>query len=1081
MNEWVINSADFAVLRTPFLSENTIDVLQDDDGCENANEKIKKSLLKLIELSQRKEIVQAIEFASPSLAEKICELTNELTVDNLKLASSIYKYITRMSTRCTPFGAFSSVMTLPISDKTNIDISPEMRIYLRVDNSCVMEFARLAEIKSIKEKNLNLRVRKNSSLYKIGNEFRFVVKSIIEKHNDFKLDSVKFSDAINEVLNLANDWYDIKTLINSLSDIYPQAKKNQLVEFVFNLLENQLLESDLTVVISSKNSLKDLYDRAVESLVDVKIIEGIQRILLLLDSITQMGDVKLNQKLLEVKSIIADIAPEHDMNKWLHVDSFRGADEHTYGQDKIQPILKTVSNLTGFFWHPSKEISEFVTKFEKRYGDSVVPLLEALDADTGISFGQDRGGRSPLLEGLAPMVSTSVSNVEWSAFDRYLLSKVIDSISKNQKITQINSKEIEKFKSTLQKPRYKFDDSVSVHGVILQGKNQQPLFQVQNIYGPSTLMLLGRFCCGDERLLDSCRKIAQQEQASNPDVIYAEIIHIPQANIANISCRPSMRDYEIVYGPGDSSLSTDKQIKCDDLYLKIDQGRLCLFSKKLNKEVKPRLASAHNTAGLNLPVYQFLHALQGVDGVFTSMHLKPVFHGLPYLPEIRIDNLIISQRRWLITAKEIHELSKCLTIDEKITCFKNMKSDKAIVRYVALSEGDNVLEFDLESAFSILTFIHEIIKRKRTVKVVESVKGRTDKDVQCNGKVFRHEIVIPSFMKTKNKKVQTVNMNKPLLNIYETKKLSSMPGENWKYLKIYTGEASADKLLFEHIAPLANMLKKNKSIENWHFIRYYDPDFHLRVRFKLNNKFETDLINKALYKALKDLYKQGLIHSIAEDCHVPEIQRYGGPDILATCEELFYLNSVIVADFISSTFLQANKDELRWRMCLNLAWQLALGVCDSLEDMEQFYKKVAASYDNEFGSNSLTKKKLSDNYRSAMKKVAESLSPQFINSNNIFINSDIYPQYHKTLIKLKHLCRKHNRNVLQIIQSIIHMDCNRIFVLSPRVNEWIVYHYLARYSRTVIARKFVPGREVLAGFGDTGSSKKSAPVELVLS
>ena len=77
----------------------------------------------------------------------------------------------------------------------------------------------------------------------------------------------------------------------------------------------------------------------------------------------------------------------------------------------------------------------------------------------------------------------------------------------------------------------------------------------------------------------------------------------------------------------------------------------------------------------------------------------------------------------------------------------------------------------------------------------------------------------------------------------------------------------------------------------------------------------------------------------------------------------------------------------------------------------------------------------------------------------------IIPQYDRTITKFKQLCRLKNINPLNIIPGIIHMDCNRTFVMNQRANEWIIYHYLARYSRTVIARKFKPGVDVLNGFG----------------
>ena len=192
--------------------------------------------------------------------------------------------------------------------------------------------------------------------------------------------------------------------------------------------------------------------------------------------------------------------------------------------------------------------------------------------------------------------------------------------------------------------------------------------------------------------------------------------------------------------------------------------------------------------------------------------------------------------------------------------------------------------------------------------------------------------------------------------------------------------------------------------------------------------------------------------------------RYGGMSILSSCEDLFHLNSKLVSDIIGSTFSNPEKDQIRWKMCLRIAWQLTMEVCESLEQAEQFFKAVAASYDNEFNSSADTKKKLNLNYREAMKEVADALSMDFEISDNEIIKKVILPEYSNKITHIKQLCTAHHVDVMALIQSIIHMDCNRIFVISPRINEWVIYHYLAKYTRTVIARKFQLGVEVTSGF-----------------
>ncbi len=57
------------------------------------------------------------------------------------------------------------------------------------------------------------------------------------------------------------------------------------------------------------------------------------------------------------------------------------------------------------------------------------------------------------------------------------------------------------------------------------------------------------------------------------------------------------------------------------------------------------------------------------------------------------------------------------------------------------------------------------------------------------------------------------------------------PGSEWLYAKLYTGTATADQILRDVIAPLVAEVLGSGAAERWFFIRYGDPDWHVRLRF----------------------------------------------------------------------------------------------------------------------------------------------------------------------------------------------------------------------------------------------------------
>ena len=61
------------------------------------------------------------------------------------------------------------------------------------------------------------------------------------------------------------------------------------------------------------------------------------------------------------------------------------------------------------------------------------------------------------------------------------------------------------------------------------------------------------------------------------------------------------------------------------------------------------------------------------------------------------------------------------------------------------------------------------------------------------------------------------------------------PDDSWLYLRIYTGYHTADKLLSGILNDSSTYLIRSGLATKWFFIRYADPDFHIRYRIKMRN------------------------------------------------------------------------------------------------------------------------------------------------------------------------------------------------------------------------------------------------------
>lgn len=96
-------------------------------------------------------------------------------------------------------------------------------------------------------------------------------------------------------------------------------------------------------------------------------------------------------------------------------------------------------------------------------------------------------------------------------------------------------------------------------------------------------------------------------------------------------------------------------------------------------------------------------------------------------------------------------------------------------------------------------------------------------------------------------------------------------GSEWLYLKIYTDEIHSDDILTRVVLPSFYSLKRDKFIEEFFFIRYFDPDFHIRIRFKLTDSVYCFDIIKIINLKVKKFIKNGYVWNITLDSYEREL------------------------------------------------------------------------------------------------------------------------------------------------------------------------------------------------------------------
>ncbi|WP_407485274.1 thiopeptide-type bacteriocin biosynthesis protein [Elizabethkingia miricola] len=270
-----------------------------------------------------------------------------------------------------------------------------------------------------------------------------------------------------------------------------------------------------------------------------------------------------------------------------------------------------------------------------------------------------------------------------------------------------------------------------------------------------------------------------------------------------------------------------------------------------------------------------------------------------------------------------------------------------------------------------------------------------------------------------------------------------VPGDHWLYLKIYTGIKTADIILEEAINPLTISLLENKSIGHWFFIRYHDPQPHLRIRLYINdlqNYYST--LNK-LTVALEKYIDSEEVSNIINDTYTREIERYGEATV-SYAETLFFHSSIL-----SLNFLWAD-DEERIIIILFYIDQLLSQIDLSTHQKLQWITDYNTSFKEEFNANKSLNQQLDKKYRTFYPKFQDFLlSPESKEFRDLILEN-----LHLSNDVLENICNSYNKDTnprtLQFFfQSIFHMAINRMFISRQRLFEMVIYDYLHRYYKTL--------------------------------
>jgi thiopeptide-type bacteriocin biosynthesis protein len=884
-------------LRAPELAGSAADAAEVEAAIEDDQRTLATRLKAL--LREDRVVREAIFIASPSLDERITAWIEGDDGDERATMRSVLAYVARMSTRPTPFGLFAGCSTGTIGDSGTVLRLPshvEARRHTRFDFGFLTGLIRRLEQDSAIQASLVF--RPNSGLYRAGRRLRLAEARVERGSVHYRRVVFDEDEALGAVLDAATTGATLSALASVLTG--DGVTHEEASEFVAELVAAQLLVSDLGPAITGDEPAPALIERLRH------IDAGRETAHRLADAQRVVADVDrrgLGADTSVYRAIgdgLRKLDPDLTLSQLLQVDMVRPAPELAMDETLATELLRAVDLLQRITPAPppNADLAQFRDDFVMHYEDREVPLLEALDEEVGVGFGPraDAARRQPRPDGGAADVHRL-----------RLLTRALSTAATELELTDDDVRALTN-DSPLDVP-----DAASLACVLAAPSGEAAArgdvtILLQGVFGPSGARMLGRFCHADPALERLVRRHVEDEEACRPDAVFAEVVHLAEGRLGNVLARPVLRAHEIELH-GTSGAPDGAKLALDDLVVAVHGERVVLRSRRLGREVVPRLTSAHNFYSSELAAYRFLGVLQQQGVASTLAWSWGQLAQAPFLPRVRHGRLVLTRAQWLFAQRDLLAVVEAKTLADRFRAVQALRERHRVPRWVAVAVGDNELTLDLATAAGCDSFTHEA-RRLGGIRAIELFPAADELCMETPDGALFHELHVPL-----TKRAVPPAMTAARRASRHADDEVFPPGSEWLTAKLYTGRATADAIARDVIGPLVDQLTSAGLVDRWFFLRYSDPDWHLRVRFHGPGADSIGQVLPLLRAAVQPLLVDGTVWRFHLDTYRRETHRYGGPAGVALSEQLFAADSDAVVAVLRALPSEDDAD-LRWRIGL---------------------------------------------------------------------------------------------------------------------------------------------------------------------
>lgn len=977
---------------------------------------------------------EALYLASPSLYGRICLWEKGDGTFN-DLPKTIARYVLRMAYRATPFGTFSCVSgctTGSASERTRITLPErhEMNRLVQLDATLLSRFAHL--VHSNPTIRPTLRFAPNDTIFIKHDVLTFTAYQRNRRGKRmYRRVEVERSAYLDAVLDVARPGLTAAEIAEA---VLPRFENEVTVEdlqaFVWELVDTQVLCSDQLTDITSDEPLRNFASQVPTESPFRGMLDDLIRNL---EELCGSSAVEVPGGYERISACISGAGVRGDREHTTKVDLFAAGDLGIVGADILQAVERVVNLLVPISKKKTR-LANFTKIFVDRFGESEVPLLlvgeelEALgfsdkDASTPeLAYavkslrkhkpGSTRSDTSTLLDGL---ISAALNQVG----DHYVdITALVD-------------------RHNLQSSHLGAGDATLVAWLALwrdsAAADDRPVLEVRSVGSQDPGRVMGRFANGIPAIAEYLKNTA-----SSCSGLVAEIVHLPEDRLGNISSRPVTTDYEVRLRGGNSEVAS--RLALDDLMVSVVNERVRIRSDSLDREVTLRMSNAHAFDNADaLPIYRFLNHVSNQDYTAEPISLRRHLPKAGFVPGMTYRGVVTARPTWFVSANVMRNLKES-SRDRRINAFKELRESLALPDWVALVQGDNIIPYELDNEWMVEDLIRTMLRSDEVTFTDVYPRGMQP---YLNSKTGTHFHEIQVALRARGNIQSVANGIVPV-----SYRRSVVPiWDRWAYFKIYVASHCQDAVLMQ-LRPVLDELVATSCAQGYFFVRYADDGgAHLRVRIESRRACALETVLPSLRPVFDELLRGRLIQDIKIDPYVRETSRYGGDEWCALCEEIFCIDSKALLEVLPE--FNTNWSEAWRTAALGIDAMLrALGL-ESLAERKSFAVQAARDFDAEMKFASAERKKIGELFgKSTPLLVNGEPDPSIPGATPIMRTIAPIAAVWARAPVLPLRDAASNSRIYRIRWSLVHMRLNRIFNRDTRLQEAIVWEMLKRsYAR----------------------------------